>query len=72
MVKGYPIVVKNSDNPKRQFGIPFDEPLFHWPSKEDRDRQLTIYMKEHFQIPEEETRKAMEAGDRARRASGQS
>ena len=65
VVKGYPIVVKNSDNPKRQFGIPFDEPLFHWPSKEDRDRQLTIYMKEHFQIPEEETRKAMEAGDRA-------
>ena len=65
VVKGYPIVVKNSDNPKRQFGIPFDEPLFHWPSKEDRDRQLTIYMKEHFQIPEAETKKAIAAGEQA-------
>ena len=65
VVKGYPIVVKNSDNPKRQFGIPFDEPLFHWPSKEDRNRQLTIYMKEHFQIPEAETKKAIAAGEQA-------
>ena len=68
VVKGYPIVVKNSDNPKRQFGIPFDEPLFHWPSKEDRDRQLTIYMKEHFQIPEAETKKAIAAGEQAQKS----
>ena len=65
VVKGYPIVVKNSDNPQRKFGIPFDEPLFHWPSREDRDRQLTAYMEKEFGIPREETRRAMEAADEA-------
>lgn len=68
VVKGYPIVVKNSDNPEKKFGIPFDEPLFHWPSREDRNRQLTVYMKEHFQIPEEETKHAIEAAEQAQTA----
>lgn len=65
VVKGYPIVVRNSDNPAQMWGIPYDAPLFHWYTKEDRDRQLTQYMKATFQIPEEMTRQAMEAADRA-------
>ena len=65
VVKGYPIVVRNSDNPTRMWDIPFDAPLFHWPSPEDRNRQLTAWMKETFQISPEETRRAMKAGDKA-------
>ncbi|MGN0295190.1 MAG: acyl-CoA dehydratase activase [Lachnospiraceae bacterium] len=65
VVKGYPIVIRNSDNPQKRWGIPFDAPLFHWYRKEDRDRQLTRYMSETFQISPEETRAAIEAGDRA-------
>ena len=65
VVKGYPIVIRNSDNPKKRWNIPFDAPLFHWYTAADRARQLTAYMKETFQIPPEHTRKAMEAGDRA-------
>ncbi|RHV32828.1 activase [Ruminococcus sp. OM05-10BH] len=65
VVKGYPIVVRNSDNPAQMWGIPYDAPLFHWYTKEDRDKQLTQYMKATFQIPEEMTRQAMEAADRA-------
>src|SRR5699024_9804229 len=53
VVKGYPIVVRNSDNPTRMWDIPFDAPLFHWPSPEDRNRQLTAWMKETFQISPE-------------------
>lgn len=68
VVKGYPIVVKNSDNPESKFGIPFEEPLFHWHTKEDRDRQLIHYMTEKFRIPEAEIRTAMEAGDRAQKS----
>ena len=65
VVKGYPFVIKNSDSPAEKYGIPFEAPLFHWRTEKDRDRQLTAYMKERFQIPEQETRAAMEAGDRA-------
>ena len=28
VVKGYPIVIRNSDDPQRRWGIPFDAPLF--------------------------------------------
>ncbi|MDO4311585.1 MAG: acyl-CoA dehydratase activase [Eubacteriales bacterium] len=65
VVKGYPIVVRNSDNPQKRWDVPFDAPLFHWYTREDRDRQLIDYMKETFQIPAEHTRKAMEAADAA-------
>lgn len=65
VVKGYPIVVRNSDNPNELWGIPYDAPLFHWYKKEDRNRQLIQYMKATYQIPEELTKKAMEAADQA-------
>ena len=30
VVKGYPFVIRNSDNPEERWNIPFDTPLFHW------------------------------------------
>lgn len=30
VVKGYPIVIRNSDNPSEKWGVPYDAPLFHW------------------------------------------
>ena len=48
VLKGYPIVLRNSDNPEKKWGIPFDAPLFHWHRKEDRDRQLTVYMEKNL------------------------
>ena len=65
VVKGYPIVVRNSDNPERLWGIPFDAPLFHWYSDADRLDQLSRYMQDTFQIPPELTRAAIQAGDAA-------
>jgi predicted CoA-substrate-specific enzyme activase len=68
IVKGYPIVIRNSDNPKKNWQIPFDAPLFHWYQIEDRNRQLTQYMQETFQITPEQTKAAMKAGDDAQRS----
>lgn len=65
VVKGYPIVMRNSDNPKRRFGIPFDAPLFHWYKTEDRDHQLTGYMKQTFGIERSMTAKAIAFADQA-------
>lgn len=67
VVKGYPLVIRNSDDPERRWGIPFDAPLFHWHLPEDRDRQLTQYMQETFGISPQLTRKAIAAGDAAQR-----
>ncbi len=65
LVKGYPIVLRNSDNPQKRFGIPFDSPLFHWHTMEDRDLQMTKYMKEHFDVTPQITRAALKQADAA-------
>ena len=65
LVKGFPLVLRNSDNPETQFGVPLRAPLFHWYTDEDRERQLCTYMEEHFGISHKETVRAIAAGDRA-------
>ncbi|MBB5263538.1 putative CoA-substrate-specific enzyme activase [Catenibacillus scindens] len=65
IVKGYPLVIKNSDNPEEHWGIPYDAPMFHWYTQEDKQLQLIKYMSETFHISRRDTIKAMEAGDRA-------
>ena len=67
VVKGYPIVIRNSDNPERKFDIPFDAPLFHWYTDADRDKQLTKYMQETFGISREKTLAAIEQGEAAQK-----
>lgn len=68
IVKGYPIVVRNSDNPRDNFQIPFDAPLFHWYSAQDRENQLSRYMEESFGIPKKKTLEAIRQGDAAQAA----
>ena len=65
IVKGYPIVIRNSDNPEKRWHIPFDAPLFHWYKREDRNRQLTGYMEKAFGISPAETRQAINVADAA-------
>ena len=65
VVKGYPLVVRNSDNPETRFGIPFDAPLFHWYSDKDRNRQLTAFLHERFGIGEAVAMRAIAAADDA-------
>lgn len=68
VVKGYPIVIRNSDNPSEKWGIPYDAPLFHWYTKKDRQKQLVAYMSENFGITKEETIAAIKAGDAAQKS----
>jgi predicted CoA-substrate-specific enzyme activase len=65
VLKGYPLVVKYSNNPEREFNVPLDTPVFHWLKDRDREYQLCRYMKETFDIPETITRRAMAQGDEA-------
>ncbi|MCD7750281.1 MAG: acyl-CoA dehydratase activase [Lachnospiraceae bacterium] len=65
LVKGFPIVMRNSDNPEEKWGIPFDAPLFHWYNDEDREKQLSKWMQEIFAVTPEQTKAAIAAGDAA-------
>lgn len=68
--EGYPLVIRNSDSPEKQWGIPFDAPLFYWYREEDKERQLITYMEQTFSIQPSETKKAVLAGNDAMRRSG--
>ncbi len=68
VVKGYPLVIHNSDDPERRFGIPFDAPLFHWFSDHDRERQLSNFMRETFGISSGLVQAAIAEGDAAENA----
>ncbi len=65
IVKGYPLVIKNSDSPEKQWKIPLDAPLFYWNREEDKKRQLTEYMKNIFSIDSIEVEQAIKAGNAA-------
>ena len=65
VVKGYPIVIGNSDNPEKKYQVSFEAPLFHWYSEKDRRRQMIQYMEERWDIGKEAVIEALKAGDRA-------
>lgn len=65
VVKGYPLVIRNSDNPEHYADVSFDEPLFHWYTTEDRDAQLAQYMQQTYGVTPECTHKALAQADAA-------
>lgn len=65
VVKGYPIVIRNSDNTEKKWNVPLHSPLFHWYTDEDRLSQLSTYMLDKFGVPKEQTAEAIRLGDEA-------
>ena len=50
VVKGYPLIIRHSENPQRRWEVPFDTPMFHWHRESDRKRQIAAFMAETFGI----------------------
>ena len=65
VLKGYPMVLRASDNPLEKFGIPMDTPVFHWTDKKARRNSLVEYIARTFGLPEKITLQAIREGDRA-------
>jgi predicted nucleotide-binding protein (sugar kinase/HSP70/actin superfamily) len=65
VLKGYPLVIKYSDDPEGRDEVPLDSPVFHWFSPRDRDLQLCKFMKDTFNIPESASLAAIVQGDAA-------
>lgn len=68
LVKGYPIVIGNSDNPYKEFGVKFDAPYFYWYSDDDREKQLCDYMKKEYGIDTKISQKAVAFASAAQKA----
>ena len=65
VVKGYPMVIANSDNPQHRFNVPFDTPLWHWYTPADREKQLCTYFQESYSIPKNLLLEALKMADEA-------
>ncbi len=68
VVKGYPLVVANSDNPERRWGIPFDAPLFHWYTEADRESQLMEWVRAWAGLTRVQARSAIRQAAAAQRS----
>jgi predicted CoA-substrate-specific enzyme activase len=65
VLKGYPLSIKASDNPREKHGIPFDSPVCHWFTKKDMEKQLCRFVKETFNIDKKTTLNAIAQGEKA-------
>ena len=68
IVKGFPLVVKNSDNPEERGRSAYDMPVFFWYTDNDRERQLSGYVSETFGIPKKIVKEAVREGEAAYQA----
>ncbi|HAP44257.1 MAG TPA: activase [Spirochaetaceae bacterium] len=65
VVKGYPMVVRISDDPMGKHGIPFDTPNFHWLDTRSRNLQLVDYLKKTIGISAASAKAAIAQADLA-------
>ncbi|MDR3343238.1 MAG: acyl-CoA dehydratase activase [Treponema sp.] len=68
VVKGYPMIIKYSDDPQRRWDTTFDTPIFHWFKLQDRNRQISDFVQTTFGIPRTVIRRAIAEGDGALKA----
>lgn len=65
VVKGYPLIIHNSDNPESRWHTKFDFPMFHWHTEEDRRRLLFSYFHQEYGLPVHALEEAFRQGERA-------
>ena len=65
VLKGYPLVVRNSDDPERKYNMPYHSPYFPWFDTHARDMQLQDFMYNTFGVSKKHTRDAIRQADDA-------
>lgn len=65
IVMGYPMVVRNFQDPEDSWGVTFDQPVFHWFTEEDRRRQVCAWAEEALHAEPEQAERAFDQGARA-------
>jgi len=51
VVQGYPNVCQNTDAPEKNYGVPMDQPIFHWFNTKMRTQQTIAWFHENWDIP---------------------
>jgi len=65
VVQGYPNVVRNTDDPQRRYGVPLDQPTFHWFDEKLRRSQSVEWFQENWQLSRSLLEKAVTEGEKA-------
>lgn len=65
VVKGYPLNIRNSDDPEKRWNTTFDKPIFHWNTEQDCQRQICKYMRETYGLNSKEVNAAFAQGQEA-------
>jgi predicted CoA-substrate-specific enzyme activase len=65
VVQGYPNVCKNTDDPEGHYGIPLDQPTFHWFDTKMRRDQTVRWFHEHWDVSRKILEKAVTEGEKA-------
>ncbi len=65
VVQGYPMVVRNSQNPEERYHVVFDTPVFHWFTEKDRKKQICQYACDTFGISEKDVEDAFSQAEAA-------
>ncbi len=66
VVMGYPMVVRNSQNPEERYKVKFDTPVFHWFSIKDRTQQILKYATDELGVTKNEAQEAYKQAKAAR------
>lgn len=65
VVQGYPNVCQNTDAPEKNYGIPMDQPIFHWFNTKMRTHQTIAWFHEHWDIPKKILKAAIKEAEKA-------
>ncbi|MCD7956276.1 MAG: acyl-CoA dehydratase activase [Lachnospiraceae bacterium] len=65
VLQGYPMVVRNSQNPEKEGKVIFDTPVFHWFEEKDRKKQICSYAVETLGVTKAEAASAFADGEHA-------
>jgi predicted CoA-substrate-specific enzyme activase len=67
VLQGYPMVIRNSQDPESRYGVVFDTPIFHWFQVKDREKQITEYAEKELGASKKEAAEAFRYADAAER-----
>jgi len=68
VIQGYPIVIRNGDDPEGRYGIPLDTPTFHWGDWGLARSQMVRWFSENWALSAKEVGAAFDAGLAAQRS----
>ncbi|MCD8379230.1 MAG: acyl-CoA dehydratase activase [Lachnospiraceae bacterium] len=65
VLQGYPMVVRNSQNPDSRYNVIYDTPVFHWFTEKNRRQQICQYAVDTYHVTQKEAEEAFKQGEAA-------